>query len=73
MKMIVQDSLDGKTWRPVYLLGEPVVFNNKAVAKNWFKDMTEASTLDWSMGFLCRFTDGRFFRLVYKDGRKVKY
>jgi len=71
MRTIVQDSVDGSTWRDFYLLGEPLVFSSKKAAKVWFEDLIETNNPDWRVGFLVRFRDGKFFRLVDRNGKQV--
>lgn len=67
MRYLVQDSVDnGKTWRPVYLAGQPLEFKSKADAKAWFASFEEANNIDWRVFFLIRCRDGKHFRLVTK-------
>lgn len=71
--MTVEDSLDGKTWRPFHLLGPVLTFKSKAAAKRWFTSLIEANTPDWQVGFMVHFTNGRYYRLVHKNGKEVRY
>jgi hypothetical protein len=72
VRLHVQDSLDGVTWRPLYLVGKPVTFSSKAAAREWFKSFEEANNLDWRVGFLLRCRDGRHYRLVHTNGKEVR-
>jgi len=68
--MVIQGSLDGKTWRPVSGFGS---FKSKKALKEWFNLLIVINTIDWQVGFLVRFRDGRYYRAVHKNGQLVKY
>jgi len=67
--MILQDSLDGKTWRPVPEIGS---FKSKKALREWFNLFVEANSIDWRVGFLLRCRDGRYFRAIHKNGEGVR-
>lgn len=76
MRYLVQDSVDnGKTWRPLSVLGGPVEFKSRADAKAWFIAFEEANNIDWRVGFLVYTRDRKHFRLVTKKTGEavVKY
>jgi hypothetical protein len=70
MNIYVQDSTDGKEWRSV---PEACVIKSKTKAKEWFRLLIEANSIDWQVGFLLRCRSGRYFRAVDKNGTVVKY
>lgn len=74
MKVYAQDSLDGKEWRPLSLAGEPLVFEAKYAAKEWWEHVIyESNSIDWRVGYVVRFRDGKFFRLVDRKGQEIKF
>jgi hypothetical protein len=71
--MFVETSRDCKTWTVLHSLGSPVKFKSKKDAKKWFQLLEEANWLDWKVGFLHRYTNGIYYRLVTKSGKEIKY
>jgi len=73
MRCYVQDSKDGKEWRDLWLIGGRVILESKKVAKQWFDALCDVNNLDWRIGFLVRFRDGTYYRVVDKNSQVVKY
>ncbi len=72
MKYRVQFSLDGNDWRPLYMVGTTVYFSSKKQASEWFEKLIGSNNLDWRVGFLLRFRQGVWYRLVDRKGNQVK-
>lgn len=71
--LILQDSLDGKTWRNISQCGTDLTFSSKSAARAWIDLFHESNSLDWRVGFLLRCRDGRFFQVVHSNGKPVSY